>query len=146
MTKTEATSVADALASLEAAISGEASWQANLGHGTSATLDFRERLVPLDPGGPPRGSVHLWISGAAWRIDRNRKVVTGSDDIGSKMADSLRELEGLRVESVRLPESTLDLSLEFEGAVVLRTFRHSTEEDPSQCNRNSASAFQYARY
>ena len=121
--------LSDALERIASAVVGERPWQVNLGHGTSATFDFGQRLDPLRTGGNSRGSVHLWISGSAWRIERGSVVVVGSDDAGSRMAAGLGQLEGVRVRSVELPTSTRDLVLTFDDSLVYRTYRSSTEED-----------------
>ena len=45
------------------------------------------------------------------------------------MVDGPRELEGVTVTAVKLLSPNFDLALEFEGSLVLQTFRSSTEED-----------------
>jgi hypothetical protein len=118
-----------AQARLVAEMVGHAPWQAILGHGTSATLDFGDRLPPVRAGAPARGLVHLWISDAAWRVERTGVTVGASDDSESKMLAALRLMESAVVKSVSLSEPGDDLVIETEDSVILRTFRISTIED-----------------
>ena len=114
---------------LSESLVGAVPWQVLLGHGTSVLLDFGDTVPPMDPGGLARGTFHLWISGAAWRLEEAGVAVTASEDIGSAMAQGLRRLAGVPVERVSLPSSTRDLVLSFNGDRTLRTFRCQTEDD-----------------
>ncbi len=108
---------------------GECPWQVMLGHGTMATLDFGEPAQPIAQGRVARGTCHLWISGAGWRVETEGSLDAGSRDTGSSMATALRRLQDRRIGRILLPAASLDLVIEFEGGLALRTFRCSTEED-----------------
>ncbi|MFI9811361.1 hypothetical protein [Saccharothrix variisporea] len=103
---------------------GLAPWRVRLGHGNFVTADFGRVVVPPGESGE-RGEWHLWIYGAAWRIDSARDVVAGSEDTREVMSAAVGGLEGERLLGVRLRTPSLGLDLDF-GGVVLRVFPVTT--------------------
>jgi len=109
-------------------VAGHAPWNVRLGHGTYVFLDFGN-VINDGESARQRGSVQLWIVEAIWRIEDSGRLICGSDDEGTAMANGLAYLRHQTVTSAFLTGPLLDLQLTFENGMTFRTFRCSAEED-----------------
>lgn len=124
---------------LDDQLTGRAPWSVRLGHGTYVFLEFGE-VVDAAPT-RPRGSTQLWVVESIWRIEDGSRLVCGSDDEGTVMAEGLAQLTGQAVTSAELVGPLLDLQLTFGSGLALRTFRCSAEEDAWRLFVDSSTVF-----
>ena len=101
-------------------IVGKQPWAVTLGFGSFLTLEFGGP-VPT-PEGRPHGQWHLWIYGAAWRIERGEKIMAASEDDRSTLSEDVKVLDGKILRSAKLAAMPGDVTLEFESDLRLRTF------------------------
>ncbi|MBG6138601.1 hypothetical protein [Longispora fulva] len=88
-----------------------------LGHGSFLTLDLTGNT----------GDWHLWIYGAAWRIDSATEILAGSEDDRDTLETAVRAIEGRVLTAVSVSGPSLGLELVFDE-VALRVFPiHSTD-------------------
>ena len=108
-------------------LTGLAPWRVRLGQGNFVAMDFGRVLTGPDER-TERGEWHLWVYGAAWRIDSAEDVVAGSEDSREAMSAGLASLEGAILRSVSVAVPSLGVDLDFDEAT-FRVFPVTARED-----------------
>ncbi len=119
-----------ALAEHVASLVGLPVWNPRQGYGSFLTFEFGDARLDAS-GRPHRGSWHLWIQMAAWRIEDGSAMLAGCEDTPELIADALAVIDGRELTSVTTAGPALDTVFSFSD-VHLRTFaltsRASEEE------------------
>ena len=108
---------------------GTKAWAPWIGHGSFLTVEFgepHEEAVPAWGGHPARtryrGDWTLWVYCCMWRVDGPDFIAAASEDDRVQMEVGAWMLDGRTVTSLAVRSPGLDLAVEFNGGLVLRTF------------------------
>lgn len=105
--------------------------------GSRVSLHFGKKMPFLAPPNLPgkipeyEGEFIIFVEGATWRLDDQRRVICGSEDSKwplNEMMTNLRRLVGTTVSAVKLQNPVHDLTIEFSKRFVLRVFCSQTNE------------------
>lgn len=107
------------------------------GHGSFITMDFGRDIpirVKTRKGLSTRchGEWHLWKYMCAWRIDKDKKPLVGSNDTREKIENALCELKDKNLESVEILNHAFDTKLIFGNDIELFLFSFYTQDDYEQ--------------
>jgi hypothetical protein len=81
--------------------------------------------------GSVKGETLLFIRGAAWRIDTDKKVICSSEDSNAKnkpMQNGLKLLMNRFIKKIIISEPSLDFAIEFQGKLFLKVFCNQTND------------------
>ncbi len=107
---------------------GEKAWGVSLGIGSFITLEFgTPRPFEKFPE-RMRGEWSLWVTYSVWRLEKEAKVIIGSEDSRSELKKAVQYLEDLVLHSVVLTPPAFDTTFIFNEGVVLRLFSICTKE------------------
>lgn len=114
------------LHALLASLVGHPAWGSKLGHGSFVTLEFGAPQPATS--GAIHGAWHLWVYGCAWRIERDKEVLAGSDDEREVMAPAIEALNGLVLQEITVDAPALDALWTFSNGYRLRLFPMSARQ------------------
>lgn len=101
---------------------GKRAWGAKLGMGSFITAELGEILPPTRKWRREHGEWHLWITYAAWRLERGSDILAACEDPRPKSQAAVESLNGLTLVSVDMLSPALDTLFVFDSDVRLRLF------------------------
>lgn len=104
-----------------------------LGHGSFITMDFGRDIpeqVKTRNGMTTKyfGEWHLWIYMCAWRIDKNKSPLVGSEDSKEKIESSLSELAKRTLKEAAILNNAFDVRFMFGDDMELHLFSFYAQE------------------
>lgn len=112
-------SVASALTELGTALRGKRIWNASVGYGSFLTLDIGGQRT--SSVGEHMGEFRLWVYGSQWAIGVAAQNLATSSADHDVMESAARKLVAKSVISASLEPDSVDLVIELEGSLSLRT-------------------------
>lgn len=107
---------------------GKKVWHAMIGAGCAIIIDLGKQMPPKPPLNEPVGEWHIFIDGAAWRMDKDSTILVASEDPQPKLKQAIQRLEGHSLQSVDLFLPALETTFHFEDNFTLHLFPIFTEE------------------
>jgi hypothetical protein len=111
-----------------APVLGQRAWGARLGLGSFITVEFGPTVPPSTPRRRAHGAWHLWITYAAWRLEKRGQTVAACEDARLQLHTAVESLNGLVLLAIDILTPALDTLFVFDEDVTVRAFPIYSEQ------------------
>jgi len=119
----------DEIKAIISPILGMKAWDVSLGYGSFVTTEFGSPIKPTDQSKYLRGEWHLWVKHSFWRLEQNNQVLVASEDNRKELAENLKIINGLQLNTFDINPITFETSLLFGDKVKLLVIPTSYLQD-----------------
>lgn len=112
-------------------IIGNKAWGVKIGQGSFLTIEFGESLTGKADQ-TAHGEWHLWAYLCSWRVEKKGQFIAGSGDPKDIMEESVKNIEGCRLEAFQIMPQTLDATLVFDKGMILKLFSVLSENETNE--------------
>lgn len=100
-------------------------------YGSHISVDFGEQSQNEQSPKEMQEKWRLFTNMCEWRLEKDNKVLVGSEDHHSRINTALQQLDGLNLLNIDIQLQTLDTVFHFTGSIDLRIFTAKFIDDDS---------------